>query len=297
MPGFLDLARSPAAELRELGDRARALRRGLVSPPRVVAPVGLVCARPAPYVQASVGAAAALLGLRLQHFGPAEVEALGDRAVAGAILGGLHAALVTVGLDGDAFADASPAPIINAGDRGGDVVGALADLVVMEAGLGRLEGRKLAWVGDASGLLYDLLVAACTLGMNVAVAHPVGFAPDAERLTVARERAALSGAAVMVTTDLAEALQDAHAVYVEPWPEGAADRFRPYTVHRHALRHSHTGALLLHRAPERRGPEIATSLVEDGAWQALAQARARVDAAAALLLGALRPDPLHARMS
>jgi ornithine carbamoyltransferase len=299
IPNWTDLSRIQAADLRGLRARCRAVRRGEVRPLDLTAPIALLCASPTPYVRAAVEAGAALVGLRVATYGPEDVAALGDLGVAGQLLGATASAIVTVGLGGRtaALAERAPCPVINAGDSDGDAVGALADLVVIEQGLGSLEGRRLAWVGDSCGLTYDLLLAACTAGMSVAVAHPTGYAPDADRLTAARERAAMSGAAVMVTTDLAEALLDSDAVYVEPWPEGAGDRFRAYTVHRHTLRHARAGALLLHRAPERRGPELATSLVEDGAWMAATQARARADAVAALLTQALRPDPLRGRMA
>lgn len=292
---FVDLAACTAQDLRDLRSRCRDVRRGLAPALGVRAPVALLCGAPAPHTRAAVEAACALLGLRVSVYGPAEVAELGEPALAGARLRALTSAVVGIGLPAGMLAaiDTCGGPVVNAGDAQGDAVGALADLVVLEQILGGWAGHKLAWVGDSSGLLGDLLVGGCTLGLSVAVAHPVGFAPDAERLTAARERAAVTGAAVMVTNDLTEALADASAVYVDPWPADATERFRPFTVHRHSLRHTRTQAVVMHRAPERRGQEVATSLVEDPAWLAPAQARARADAAAALLWAAIHPDPLR----
>lgn len=272
------------------------MRRGQAPQLSLRAPVVVFCRDANPHARASVEAGAALLGLHASVYGPAEVAALGEPVVAASRMGEVCAAIVGIGLGSamiEAIAGGTDCPVVNAGDGEGDAVGALADLVVMEQVLGSFAGHKLAWVGDSCGLLNDLMIAGCTLGMSVAIAHPVGFAPDADHLTTARERAAVTGAAVMVTNDLAEALQDASVVYVEPWPVEAGDRFRPYTVQRHSLRHARAQVAILHRAPERRGPEIATSLVEDPSWLALAQSRARADAAAALLWAALRPDPLR----
>lgn len=293
---LLHLGNLGVATLRELRARALDVRRG--DPPlvRSVAPVGLLCAEPAPYVRAAVEAGAAMVGLRVAIYGPDEVARLGDPAVAGARLGAMHAALLGTGFPAQtlaAMAETSPCPVVEAGGPGGDPAGALADLWVMEEALGGLDGRKLCWVGDATGLLHDLMVAGCAEGMSVAVAHPVGFAPDLERVIWARERAATHGAAVTVTTELAEAVADAHAVYAEPWPEGAADRFRGYSVQRHALRGLRGGAVFLHRAPERRGPEMSAAIVDDPGWLAPRQGRARADAWAALLAWLLLPDPLR----
>jgi ornithine carbamoyltransferase len=274
---------------------AEARARGL-PPLRSHASVALLCAAPDPYARAAIEAGAALLGLRVTVYGPDEVAALGDPVVAGERLGALHVALLGLGLPAAALAalaERSPVPVIEAGGPGGDPAGALADLLVLERALGGLEGRTLAWVGDACGLLSDLLVGGASLGLSVSVAHPVGFAPDLERVTWARERAASNGAAVLVTTVLAEAVTDASALYVEPWPPDAADRFRAYAVQRHVLRAARGGCVFLHRRPERRGPEVSASFAEESGWLALEQSRARADAWSGLLAYVLRPDPLR----
>ena len=41
-----------------------------------------------------------------------------------------------------------------------------------------------------------------------------------------------------------------------------AARFQPFALHRHSLRRARGGCVVLHRAPERRGPELSASLAE-----------------------------------
>lgn len=255
----------------------------------------MLCGRAEPYTRAAVEAGASLIGLRVTTYDPAEVVALGELAQAGERLSTLHFGLVAVGLaEGETARLASRArvPVLNGGDPDGDPIAAVADLQVLQSRLGALQGRRLTWVGDAGGLLYDLLCAGAAHGLSVSVAHPVGFAPDAERVTWARDYAAETGAAIHVTHELGEAITDASVVYVDRWPEEHAERFRPYAVQRHTLRDARVGALVLHRSPERIGPELSASYAEEVAAVAVEQARARADAAAALLLAMLRPDPL-----
>lgn len=296
IPTLLNLGNTSAGTLRELFGRAYALRRGEQHGIRTVAPLALLLGEPVPYVRAAIEAGAALLGLRVVTYGPEDVARLGDPLVAGERLGSLHPAILGAALPAAvlaAIAERSGSPVVEAGGPGGDPAGALADLLVLERALGGLEGKKLAWVGDASGLLHDLLVAGCTLGLSVSVAHPVGYAPDLERVTWARERAGLTRAAVHVTTELGDALQDAHAIYADPWPEGAAERFRGYSVQRHAVRGARGGCVFLHRAPERRGTELSASFTEDAGWLALEQARTRAYSWAAVLGFLLQPDLLR----
>ncbi len=258
--------------------------------------MALLLAEPSPYVRAAIEAGAALIGAQVTAYSPDEVLALGDPSVAGDRLGRLHSCIVGVGMPPGhlaALGERSPAPVLNGGDASGDPIGALADLATLEAALGRLDGKKLAWVGDTSGLLHDLLVAGCTCGLSVAVAHPVGFAPGAEKVACARDRAAIAGGFVLVTTELAEAVADADAIYVEPWPASAVERFRPFAVQRHTVRQARAGVVVLHRFPERRGPELSGSFTEEASWLAPLQSRARADAAAAVLWSLLQADPLR----
>lgn len=295
-PSLLHLGGVSTAALHDVRQRADAVRRGYRPQVGQVAPIALLLADPSPYVRAAVEAGAAIVGARVTTYSPAEVSVLGEPAVAGERLGRLHSCIVGVGMAAGqlaALAERSSAPVLNGGDANGDPIGAIADLATLEGALGRLDGKKLAWVGDTSGLLHDLLVAGCACGLSVAVAHPVGFAPGSERLTWARDRAAVAGGYVLVTTELAEAVVDADAIYVEPWPISAVDRFRPYAIQRHTVRQARAGVVVLHRFPERRGLELSGSFTEEPTWLAPNQSRARADSAAALLWSLLQADPLR----
>lgn len=291
---LLHLQALPSVGIQRLLARTRAVSAGDLPRLSARAPIALLCGRPSPYVRAMVEGGAALLGLRVTTYGPAEVSTLGDATLAGARLSQVHPAILGVGLPSGtlaALAGGATVPVINAGDDTGDPIGALADLHLLGEWFGSLAGRRLTWVGDASGLLYDLL-GGCGLGLSVAVAHPVGFAPDPERVTWARERAAEAGALVLVTNEMVEAMADASVVYVETWPADHVDRFRSYAVQRHTLRDARGGAVVLHRRPEHRGAELSASFAEEIAAHAVRQQRARVDACAAVLASALRADPL-----
>lgn len=292
---LLHLGNLPSARIRDLVAQSSALRFGAAPELRVRGTVALLCGDALPYARAVVEGGAALLGLRVAVYGPAEVEALGEGGLAGARLSQVHPLVIGVGLKPGLLAEiaaGSRVPVVNGGDAEADPVGAIADLALFERRFGGLAGRRLTWVGDANGLLYDLLVGGCAVGLHVAVAHPVGFAPDVERLTWARERAAETGSSVLVTTELAEAVVDSSVVYVDVWPPDHADRFRAFAVQRHTLRDARAGVLVAHRRPELRGAELSASFAEDVGALAIEQVRARAEACAAVLSATLRPDPL-----
>ena len=290
---LLSLTQLRPGELRELLTRASLLNLGPAPQLSSSSAVPVLCASARPYARWAVEAGLSRLGLRASVFQPVEVDALGDGAAAGGTMGSTSCGIVLVGWTAEravAFAAAAPVPVLAIESGAGDPLGALADLLVLER-VAALPTHRICVVGDPSPRAIDASVALASLGASVAFAHPVGFAPDPERLTLVRERAAAAGGAVLDTTELIEGLRDASAVIVEPWPEGEAERFRPIAVQRHQLRVVRAGCGILHRQPERRGAELSASLLDDAAWWAPQQRALAPLAAAALVQSMFSPDP------
>jgi ornithine carbamoyltransferase len=291
---LLTLASLAPPEVRDLLVRVGVAEADGLRPLRSATPLVALCAKDRPYGRLALQSGAGRIGLAVQHWAPGEVAVLGDPAVAGATVG-LHApAVVLVGWEAGplaAFAAACPSPCLVVDSGSGCPVGALADLAVLARRAAPAQHR-LAIVGDASPRALDLAIALASLGGSVNLVHPIGFAPDPERLTLLRERAAAAGGAVLDTTELLDGLRDATAVFADCVPEGeaAVERFRPYALAKHHLRVCRPTPALLHRAPERRGPELSATLAEDPGWCGPAQRQAESFAAAALLAWMLQPD-------
>ncbi|GDX81772.1 hypothetical protein LBMAG42_35830 [Deltaproteobacteria bacterium] len=289
---LLSLAAVSPPELRDLLARATLIYHDGHRPLHAVAPLLVLSASPRPYGRAAVQVGAARIGLEASTYSPEEVRALGEWPLAAATIGRAAPALVLLGWEHDAanaFAAASPSPCLGVEGASGCTVGALADLLALER-RGPLGGHRLTVVGDASPRALDLATGLASLGGSVSFVHPVGYAPDPERLTLVRDRAAAAGGSVLDTTELMEALRDSTAVLVEPLPKENQDRFRPYSLARHHIRVCKPGCAVMHRAHESRGAELSAALVDDGAWLAPSQRQAESLAAAALLGWMLQPD-------
>lgn len=85
-------------------------------------------------------------------------------------------------------------------------------------GLG-LEGLKIAWVGDANNVLYDLAIGAAKLGVDVAVATPRNYGiPDNVREIIEQSRDHPATAGNLTETFVPEeALKDADIVVTDTW--------------------------------------------------------------------------------
>ena len=108
------------------------------------------------------------------------------------------------------LAAAADVPVINALTDVEHPCQALAEVQTMRERLGSLDGRRVAWVGDGNNVCRSLMVTAAKLGMQVAVAAPEEFQPDAGLV-------ASLGDAVELTTDARAAVTGADAVVTDVW--------------------------------------------------------------------------------
>ena len=78
-------------------------------------------------------------------------------------------------------------PVINGLTDSAHPCQALADVMTIRERLGRLEGVRLAYLGDGNNVCASLMVAAAKLGMDFVAATPEGYEPDPRVVEIARE--------------------------------------------------------------------------------------------------------------
>jgi ornithine carbamoyltransferase len=178
-------------------------------------------------------------------------------------------------------------PVINALSDVYHPCQVLADVLTLEEHFGRLEGLKLAFIGDGNNVAHSLMLTAGRLGVHVAVATPAGYEPNA---AIVAEAAQLGS--ITLTHDPAEALDGAHAVYTDVWAsmgqesEAAArmEAFEPYQVDEAMFAWARPDAIFMHCLPAHRGEEVVEAVIESPRSVVFDQAENRLHAQKALLL-------------
>ncbi len=184
----------------------------------------------------------------------------------------------------------SEVPVINMLTREHHPCQALADLLTLRERFGRLDGLKLAYLGDGNNVAHSLMVLGATAGMHVVVGSPGQLAPDRDVVALARERAEGRGA-VDTTEDPADALEGAHAAYTDVWvsmgDEQEAGRRRellaPYRLDEQAMAQTAEEAIALHCLPAHPGEEITVGVLYGERSAVWDQAENRLHAQKALL--------------
>ena len=175
------------------------------------------------------------------------------------------------------LAEHATVPVVNMLTADHHPCQAVADLLTVKERFGRLDGLKLAYVGDGNNVARSLMTIGPKAGMEVAVATPAELAP-----------APVGGATVV--TDPAEAVADAHAVYTDVWfsmgdEEGASKRelLAPYRLDEELLARAQPGAVALHCLPAHVGEEITAEVLYGERSAIWDQAENRLHAQKALL--------------
>ncbi len=111
----------------------------------------------------------------------------------------------------------SSVPVINALSDMFHPMQALSDIMTIQELFTSLPGLKLAWIGDANNVLYDLIIACAKSGINVSIATPQRHPVNQEVLELAREQADLTKAIIEVGNDPQAAVADADIIVTDTW--------------------------------------------------------------------------------
>jgi ornithine carbamoyltransferase len=168
---------------------------------------------------------------------------------------------------------------------------ALADLFTLHERFGHLRGVALAFVGDGNNVYHSLALMGATLGMEIRLAHPVGYGPNERIVARARELAAANGGRLVFTEDPRDAVEGAAVVYTDAWTsmgqeaeaEERRDAFARYQVNE-ALVEVSPEAVVMHCLPAHRGEEITSDVMDGPRSVIFEQSENRLHAQKALLV-------------
>ncbi len=167
----------------------------------------------------------------------------------------------------------------------------LADMFTVWEKLGRLEGVKLAYVGDGNNVANSLAFAGSKLGLELSFGTPPGYEVKETVVATARTFAAERGGRVLACHDAFEAVAGADVIYTDVWTsmgqeaekQERARAFPPFQINAKLLAAAKPTAIVMHCLPAHRGDEI-TDEVADGPRSVLFdQAENRMHAQKAIL--------------
>ena len=182
-------------------------------------------------------------------------------------------------------------PVINALSDWEHPCQVLSDLLTITEHKDKLEGLKLAYVGDGNNVARSLCLGLASVGMNFAIAAPEGYNLDEASLKSAQRLASVQGSKVLAITDPAEVVRDADVVYTDVWTSMGDEAesvkrmkvFKGYTVEPRLLARAKPDALFMHDMPAHYGEEVEPGMLEHPQSVVYHQAHNRLHGQKALL--------------
>ncbi|MBU7317631.1 ornithine carbamoyltransferase [Paenibacillus oleatilyticus] len=193
------------------------------------------------------------------------------------------------------LARAATVPVINGLTDLSHPCQALADYQTIYEKKGRLQGLKVAYIGDGNNMVHSLLMGAAKLGVNFAVATPEGYEPDEEVLRQCKESAAKTGATIYVGADPKEAVADADVIYTDVWASMGFEAeqkereiaFKNYQVNDELVKYAKKDFLFMHCLPAHRGEEVSEGVIDGPNSVIFDQAENRLHAQKAVMAAIL----------
>ena len=169
----------------------------------------------------------------------------------------------------DEYAEHATIPIVNGLTDAAHPLQALADAMTIRERFGRLEGVRVAYLGDGNNVCRSLMRISARTGVDFVAACPDGYHPDEGDVTSCREDAAASGGSIQVVTDAREAVTGADVLYTDVWTsmgqEAEHDRrladLEPYRLDMEKLALAGRDAVGLHCLPAPVGDEITADVL------------------------------------
>ena len=164
----------------------------------------------------------------------------------------------------------------------------LADLQTIREHKGKLEGLKMCFIGAGNNMANSLINGGILAGMEVAVACPKEYMPDAEIVAWAQESGRFT-----LTHDVLEAAKDADVVVTDVWAsmgeEGEAEERRRifegvYQINDNVMAVAKADAMVQHCLPAHREEEITEKVFEAHANEIFDEAENRLHAQKAVLV-------------
>ena len=163
----------------------------------------------------------------------------------------------------------------------------LADLMTIRERKGSFKGLKLCFIGDGNNMANSLIVGGIKMGMQVSIACPDAYRPDAAIMDWAQKTGNFACSA-----DVQAMAANADVVYTDVWAsmgdEGEAEvrrkAFADYQVNDAVMAVAKKDAMVQHCLPAHRGEELTEAVLEAHADEIFEEAENRLHAQKAVLV-------------
>ena len=190
----------------------------------------------------------------------------------------------------DRLAEHSKIPVINGLSDQFHPCQILADFMTIKEKLGKLKGKKIAWVGDGNNVCNSMIYGAALCDVKMSIATPKEFEPDKGVVTASSQSTTIE-----LVRDPFTAVQDADVVVTDTYssihnrdPKRIKKFLPKYQVNSDLMQSAKKNAIFLHCLPAKRDQEVTSSVIDGPQSVVWDEAENRLHAQKALLASLIR---------
>jgi len=164
------------------------------------------------------------------------------------------------------LAEHATVPVINGLTQRSHPCQVMADVMTFEEKKGPIQGRTVAWLGDANNVAASWVHAAARFGFTLKLACPKKFKPEPELVAWAERE----GAKLELSHDPKTAAHDADCVVTDVWVSMAdgedkkkrKNLLKPFQVDSTVMSCAKPDAIFMHCLPAHRGDEVTADVID-----------------------------------
>ncbi|MFX0107089.1 MAG: ornithine carbamoyltransferase [Candidatus Hodarchaeota archaeon] len=146
----------------------------------------------------------------------------------------------------------------------------MADMMTIEEHKGKLEGLKIAYVGDSNNVSNSIMQGCTIMGMDVTIGSPKGYTPTEEIMKRADNLSKIYKTNVEVVTDPVAAVKNADVIYTDTFfsmgqekSKEKEDALMPFQVNRSLVGEAKDDVIVMHCLPAHRDEELTSDIMDD----------------------------------
>ncbi len=158
----------------------------------------------------------------------------------------------------------SSVPVINGLSDSFHPCQILADLMTIKEKKGKLNGLKIAWIGDGNNVCNSLIYGCAKFGIKISIATPKGFAPDSKVVKDCKKQTEIE-----LISDPSKAVRNADVVMTDTFssihnndPKRIKKFLPKFQVNSSLMKKAKKNAIFLHCLPAKRGNEVTSSVID-----------------------------------
>lgn len=163
----------------------------------------------------------------------------------------------------ESLAENATIPVINGLSNSYHPCQILADLMTIREKKGKLDGLRMAWIGDGNNVCNSMMIGCSKVGISMAIATPTEFAPDSKLVKECKKQVSID-----LGQDPAKAAKGVDVIVTDTFvsihdnPKRIKKFLPKYQVNSDLMAKAKDSCIFMHCLPAKRDQEVTSDVID-----------------------------------